>query len=161
MTGEVKLPLRAGREQQQQQQQPPLNSPSSSSSTSTDKRRRRRNMSKLSPGLKALINAPFARPGPCRVAKGAASALMGEVFRGIAREARGKGVGARAWLAISVSAGCLVFCSMIVFFFLSLMQFVENCVLLLASRNVKCYKSPLQRADGIIRGMRGIKKDIK
>lgn len=60
-------------------------------------------MSKLSPGLKALINAPFARPGPCRVAKGAASAVMGEVFRGIAREARGKGVGARAWLAISVS----------------------------------------------------------
>lgn len=59
-------------------------------------------MSKLSPGLKALINAPFARPGPCRVAKGAAAAV-GEVYRGIAREARGKGVGARAWLAISVS----------------------------------------------------------
>ncbi|KAL6900348.1 hypothetical protein GGI43DRAFT_383826 [Trichoderma evansii] len=61
-------------------------------------------MSKLSPGLKALINAPFARPGPCRVAKGAASAVMGEVFQGIAREARGKGVGARAWLAISAAA---------------------------------------------------------
>jgi hypothetical protein len=29
--------------------------------------------------------------------------VMGDVFRGIAREARGKGVGARAWLAISVS----------------------------------------------------------
>ncbi|KAK1237449.1 hypothetical protein MKX08_003074 [Trichoderma sp. CBMAI-0020] len=61
-------------------------------------------MSKLSPGLKALINAPFARPGPCRVAKGAAAAAMGDVFRGIAREARGKGVGARAWLAISAAA---------------------------------------------------------
>lgn len=108
MTGEVKLSLRAGRDQPQPQ---PLNSTSttasscsiSASSTSSDKRRRRRNMSKLSPGLKALINAPFARPGPCRVAKGAASAVMGDVFRGIAREARGKGVGARAWLAISVS----------------------------------------------------------
>ncbi|KAM0259730.1 hypothetical protein ACHAQJ_003164 [Trichoderma viride] len=60
-------------------------------------------MSKLSPGLKALINAPFARPGPCKVAKGAAS-VMGDVFRGIAREARGKGVGPRSWLAISAAA---------------------------------------------------------
>ncbi|KAL7795082.1 hypothetical protein V8C37DRAFT_409017 [Trichoderma ceciliae] len=60
-------------------------------------------MSKLSPGLKALINAPFARPGPCKVAKGAASAL-GDLFRGIAREAKGRGVGARAWLAISAAA---------------------------------------------------------
>ncbi|OTA03724.1 hypothetical protein A9Z42_0041970 [Trichoderma parareesei] len=31
-------------------------------------------MSKLSPSLKALINAPFARPGPHRIAKGAAAA---------------------------------------------------------------------------------------
>ncbi|KAH6603292.1 hypothetical protein Trco_008067 [Trichoderma cornu-damae] len=61
-------------------------------------------MSKLSPGLKALINAPFARPGPCHVAKGAAAAAMGDVFRGVAREARGRGVGARAWLAISAAA---------------------------------------------------------
>lgn len=58
-------------------------------------------MSKLSPGLKALINAPFARPGPCKVVKGAA--VVGELFRGIAKEARGRGVGNRAWLAISVS----------------------------------------------------------
>ncbi|KAL7922169.1 hypothetical protein ACQKWADRAFT_313374 [Trichoderma austrokoningii] len=61
-------------------------------------------MSKLSPALKALINAPFARPGPCRVAKGAAAAAMGELFRGIAQEAGRNGVGARAWLAISAAA---------------------------------------------------------
>ncbi|KAL7930640.1 hypothetical protein V8C35DRAFT_324305 [Trichoderma chlorosporum] len=59
-------------------------------------------MSKLSPGLKALINAPFARPGPCKVVKGAA--VVGDLFRGIAKEARGRGVGARAWLAISAAA---------------------------------------------------------
>lgn len=64
-------------------------------------------MSKLSPSLKALINAPFARPGPHRIAKGAAAAAaVGDLFRGIAGEAKGFGVGARAWLAISVS--CLL-----------------------------------------------------
>ncbi|PTB63493.1 hypothetical protein BBK36DRAFT_1126436 [Trichoderma citrinoviride] len=62
-------------------------------------------MSKLSPSLKALINAPFARPGPHRIAKGAAAAAaVGDLFRGIAGEARGNGVGARAWLAISAAA---------------------------------------------------------
>ncbi|EGR46431.1 uncharacterized protein TRIREDRAFT_66218 [Trichoderma reesei QM6a] len=62
-------------------------------------------MSKLSPSLKALINAPFARPGPHRIAKGAAAAAaVGDLFRGIAGEARGRGVGARAWLAISAAA---------------------------------------------------------
>ncbi|KAL6851778.1 hypothetical protein J3F83DRAFT_757747 [Trichoderma novae-zelandiae] len=61
-------------------------------------------MSKLSPSLKALINAPFARPGPHRVAKGAAAAAVGDLFRGVAGEARGRGVGARAWLAISAAA---------------------------------------------------------
>ncbi|KAL7806655.1 hypothetical protein V8C26DRAFT_433081 [Trichoderma gracile] len=60
-------------------------------------------MSKLSPSLKALINAPFARPGPHRIAKGTAAAV-GDLFRGIAGEARGRGVGARAWLAISAAA---------------------------------------------------------
>ncbi|TFA99895.1 Dol-P-Man [Trichoderma ghanense] len=62
-------------------------------------------MSKLSPSLKALINAPFARPGPHRIAKGAAAAAaVGDLFRGIAGEAKGFGVGARAWLAISAAA---------------------------------------------------------
>ncbi|KAL7804852.1 hypothetical protein V8C44DRAFT_361524 [Trichoderma aethiopicum] len=62
-------------------------------------------MSKLSPSLKALINAPFARPGPHRIAKGAAAAAaVGDLFRGIAGEARGRGVGSRAWLAISAAA---------------------------------------------------------
>lgn len=84
-------------------------SSSSSAAASSDKRRRqRRTMSKLSPSLKALINAPFARPGPHRIAKGAAAAAaVGDLFRGIAGEARGRGVGARAWLAISVSLFCL------------------------------------------------------
>ncbi|KAL6788516.1 hypothetical protein J3E68DRAFT_415113 [Trichoderma sp. SZMC 28012] len=106
MKGEAKLPLH------QEQQKPDATkssssspSPATTSSTLTaagDKRRRRRNMSKLSPGLKALINAPFARPGPCKVVKGAA--VVGELFRGIAKEARGRGVGNRAWLAISAAA---------------------------------------------------------
>lgn len=144
MTGEVKQPLRAGREQQRQQ---PLNSApapsSSSSSTSTDKRRRRRNMSKLSPGLKALINAPFARPGPCRVAKGAASAAMGEVFRGIAQEANGKGVGARAWLAISVSIYFCLFCfSSVILFFFKLHVVRREFASCFAFSQCKCWDSP-------------------
>lgn len=151
MTGEVKQPVRAGREQQRQQQ--PLNSsPTSSSSlssaslstsTSTDKRRRRRNMSKLSPGLKALINAPFARPGPCRVAKGAASAAMGEVFRGIAQEASGKGVGARAWLAISVSIYfCLFGFSSVILFFFKLHVVRREFVSCFAFSQCKGWKAP-------------------
>lgn len=106
MKQEAKLPLH---QEQQKSQKPDAtkssasgSSPSSTSTSTSDRRRRRRNMSKLSPGLKALINAPFARPGPCKVVKGAA--VVGELFRGIAKEARGRGVGNRAWLAISAAA---------------------------------------------------------
>ncbi|POR37529.1 Putative mitochondrial protein, partial [Tolypocladium paradoxum] len=54
-------------------------------------------MSKLSPSLKALINAPFARPGPV-----AAPAGMAEVYRAIARDAAQRRLGARPWVAVSV-----------------------------------------------------------
>ncbi|PNY26164.1 Uncharacterized protein TCAP_03900 [Tolypocladium capitatum] len=64
-----------------------------------DKHGRRGTMSKLSPSLKALINAPFARPGPVAAPRG-----MADVYRAIARDAaRGK-LGARPWLAISTAA---------------------------------------------------------
>lgn len=55
-------------------------------------------MSKLSPSLKALINAPFARPGPC-----AAPAKIRDVYQAIARDAAQRQLGVRPWLAISVS----------------------------------------------------------
>lgn len=54
-------------------------------------------MSKLSPSLKALINAPFARPGPR-----AAPAQIADVYQAIAREAAQKNLGQRPWLAVSV-----------------------------------------------------------
>lgn len=61
-------------------------------------------MAKLSNSLKALINAPFARPGPTP-----APAIMRDVYASIAREAAQKKIGTRPWLAISVSfATCQV-----------------------------------------------------
>lgn len=54
-------------------------------------------MSKLSPSLKALINAPFARPGPVAAPPG-----LADVYRRIAREADGHRLGMDPWLAISV-----------------------------------------------------------
>lgn len=54
-------------------------------------------MSKLAPSLKALINAPFARPGPS-----AAPSHIRDVYQAIARDAAQKNVGAKPWLAISV-----------------------------------------------------------
>jgi hypothetical protein len=56
-------------------------------------------MSKLSGPLKALINAPHARPGPVASSKKVAS-----VYNAIARDATSKGVGLPAWLAISTAA---------------------------------------------------------
>ncbi|TDZ14893.1 Dol-P-Man:Man(5)GlcNAc(2)-PP-Dol alpha-1,3-mannosyltransferase [Colletotrichum orbiculare MAFF 240422] len=56
-------------------------------------------MSKLSPSLKALINAPFARPGPT-----AAPSHIRDVYQTIARDAATKNVGAKPWLAISAAA---------------------------------------------------------
>lgn len=54
-------------------------------------------MSKLSPSLKALINAPFARPGPC-----AAPAKIRDVYQGIASDAVKHKLGLRPWVTISV-----------------------------------------------------------
>jgi hypothetical protein len=54
-------------------------------------------MAKLSNSLKALINAPFARPGPTP-----APAVMRDVFAAIASDAAQKKIGTRPWLAISV-----------------------------------------------------------
>ncbi|WYZ36027.1 hypothetical protein EsH8_X_000674 [Colletotrichum jinshuiense] len=56
-------------------------------------------MSKLAPSLKALINAPFARPGPS-----AAPSHIRDVYQAIARDAAQKNVGAKPWLAISAAA---------------------------------------------------------
>ena len=60
-------------------------------------------MSKLAPSLKALINAPFSRPGPCP-----APARIGDVYRSIAREAAERQVGLRPWVTISVRLHMLV-----------------------------------------------------
>ncbi|KAF7561326.1 hypothetical protein G7046_g2818 [Stylonectria norvegica] len=56
-------------------------------------------MTKLSPSLKALINAPFARPGPR-----AAPSQIHDVYRSIAQEASQRNLGLRPWLAISAAA---------------------------------------------------------
>lgn len=54
-------------------------------------------MSKLSPALKALINAPFARPGQTPAPRNIAA-----IYQGIAREARERNYGDRPWLTLSV-----------------------------------------------------------
>lgn len=54
-------------------------------------------MAKLSNSLKALINAPFARPGPTP-----APAAMRDVLGSIASDAAQKKIGTRPWLAVSV-----------------------------------------------------------
>lgn len=54
-------------------------------------------MSKLSPALKELINAPFSRPGPAKAPIGIA-----KIYERIASEAHSKNLGPRPWLAISV-----------------------------------------------------------
>lgn len=63
-------------------------------------------MSKLSPKLKALINAPFARPNTLP-----ASPRIRGVYEESRREAREKDVGVPAWLAVSVSFGGFFICS--------------------------------------------------
>jgi hypothetical protein len=57
-------------------------------------------MAKLSPTLKALVNAPFARPGPV-----AAPRNVDSLFKGIAKDAASKNISPRSWLAISVRSG--------------------------------------------------------
>ncbi|KAJ0159744.1 Dol-P-Man:Man(5)GlcNAc(2)-PP-Dol alpha-1,3-mannosyltransferase [Colletotrichum tanaceti] len=66
---------------------------------SSNNRQAKDNMSKLSPSLKALINAPFARPG-----QAAAPSHIGQVYQSIARDAASKKVGTKPWLAISAAA---------------------------------------------------------
>ena len=54
-------------------------------------------MSKLSAPLKALINAPFARPGPRP-----APAQVQELFEAIANDAAIRNLGPKSWLTVSV-----------------------------------------------------------
>ena len=54
-------------------------------------------MSKLTPVLKELINAPFARPGPAP-----APALLRKLYQRIATEAAEKKYGRTPWLILSV-----------------------------------------------------------
>jgi hypothetical protein len=54
-------------------------------------------MSKLSPALKALINAPNARPGTIP-----APAQISSVYASIAKEAEPKNVGLKAWFSAAV-----------------------------------------------------------
>ncbi|KAG5981723.1 hypothetical protein E4U55_002619 [Claviceps digitariae] len=56
-------------------------------------------MVKLSPSLKALINASFARPGPVP-----ASAAIRQVYQSIERDAAARKLGMKPWLAISTAA---------------------------------------------------------
>ncbi|KAL1850759.1 hypothetical protein Daus18300_012767 [Diaporthe australafricana] len=56
-------------------------------------------MSKLSPALKELVNAPFSRPGPAKAPIGIA-----KIYERIASEAHSKNLGPRPWLAISSAA---------------------------------------------------------
>ncbi len=55
-------------------------------------------MSKLSPSLKALVNASFARPGPTPAPNN-----IRLVYQEIAREAKDREFGTRPWLTLSVS----------------------------------------------------------
>ncbi|KAG5930857.1 hypothetical protein E4U53_002096 [Claviceps sorghi] len=56
-------------------------------------------MARLSPSLKALIHASFARPGPVP-----ASAAIRQVYQAIAHEATARKLGMKPWLAISTAA---------------------------------------------------------
>ncbi|KAG5939758.1 hypothetical protein E4U59_002894 [Claviceps monticola] len=56
-------------------------------------------MGKLSPSLKALIHASFARPDPVP-----ASAAIREVYQSIARDATARKLGVRPWLVMSTAA---------------------------------------------------------
>lgn len=56
-------------------------------------------MSKLAPGLKALINAPFARGDPT-----AAPARIREVYSAIASDAVRRNVGLKPWVVLSTAA---------------------------------------------------------
>ncbi|KAM3512196.1 hypothetical protein MY11210_004184 [Beauveria gryllotalpidicola] len=53
---------------------------------------------KLSPALKALINAPAARPGPCPAPSG-----MRDVYARIAHDAAARNLGPRPWVILSAA----------------------------------------------------------
>lgn len=59
-------------------------------------------MSKLFPSLKALINAPFARPGLCPAPN--PPSQIYDVYASIAREASQRHVGPHPWIALSAAA---------------------------------------------------------
>lgn len=54
-------------------------------------------MSKLSPALKELVNAPFSRPGPAKAPIG-----ISKIYERIASEAHSKNLGPRPWIVLSV-----------------------------------------------------------
>jgi hypothetical protein len=54
-------------------------------------------MSKLTPTLKELINAPFSRPGPAKAPIG-----ISKIYERIASEAHSKNLGPRPWIVLSV-----------------------------------------------------------
>jgi hypothetical protein len=54
-------------------------------------------MSKLSPALKQLINAPFARPGALPAPQG-----IKTFYQNLAKDAKDRGVGVPAWLSMAV-----------------------------------------------------------
>ncbi|KAG8162216.1 hypothetical protein KVR01_007981 [Diaporthe batatas] len=56
-------------------------------------------MSKLSPALKELVNAPFSRPGPAKAPVGIA-----KIYERIASEAHSKNLGPRPWIVLSAAA---------------------------------------------------------
>jgi len=60
-------------------------------------------MSKLSPALKALINAPFARSG-----QAPAPRHLAAIYQRIAQEARDRKYGNRPWLALSVRCESII-----------------------------------------------------
>ncbi|KAI4723694.1 hypothetical protein E4T48_00260 [Aureobasidium sp. EXF-10727] len=55
-------------------------------------------MSKLSPALKQLINAPFARPGALPAPQG-----IKAVYQNLAKDAKDRGVGVPAWLSMATA----------------------------------------------------------
>ncbi|KAH0343553.1 hypothetical protein KCU81_g5188, partial [Aureobasidium melanogenum] len=55
-------------------------------------------MSKLSPALKQLINAPFARPGALPAPQG-----IKAVYQNLARDAKERGVGQPAWVSMATA----------------------------------------------------------
>ena len=56
-------------------------------------------MSKLAPSLKALINAPFARPDPVT-----APAHIRKVYKAIANDASKRDIGIKPWVAMMVQS---------------------------------------------------------